>query len=80
MLGMNISWTVIDVKVTCFFFQMFKCYNILTCTIASEYSSSNEICKKNGTVRGECIARDILFHINYLLVSNVVKILMLGKL
>ena len=42
---------------------MFNCYNTLTCTIANEYPSSNEISKKNGTVRGNYIACDALFHI-----------------
>ena len=28
----------------------------LTCTLANEYTSSNEISKKNGTVRRDCIA------------------------
>ena len=34
----------------------FKCLNAtipLTCTLANEYPSSNEISKKNGTVRGD---------------------------
>ena len=50
---------MIDVKVKVFF----KCLNAtipLTCTLANEYPSSNEISKKNGTVRGDCIACDAL--------------------
>ena len=42
----------------------FKCLNAtipLTGTLANEYPSSNEISKKNGTVRGDCIACDALF-------------------
>ena len=45
-------------------FFFFKCLNAtipLTCTLANEYPSSNEISKKNGTVRGDCIACDALF-------------------
>ena len=43
--------------------HFFKCLNAtisLTCTLANEYPSSNEISKKNGTVRGDCIACDAL--------------------
>ena len=50
---------MIDVKVTVFF----KCLNVtipLTCTLANEYPSSNEISKKNSTVRGDRIACDAL--------------------
>ena len=50
---------LIDVKVTVFF----KCLNAtipLTCTLANEHPSSNEISKKNGTLRGDCIACDAL--------------------
>ena len=46
-----------------FFFFFFKCVNAtipLTCTLANEQPSSNEISKKNGTVRGDCIACDAL--------------------
>ena len=43
-----------------FFFFMFKCYNTLNKYI-NEYPSSNETSKKNGTVRGDCIACDALF-------------------
>ena len=49
---------MIDVKVTAFL-----CLNAtipLTCTLANEYLSSNDISKKNGTVRGDCIACDAL--------------------
>ena len=41
-------------------FLMFKCYNTLTSTLGNEYPSSNETSKKNGTVRGDCIACDAL--------------------
>ena len=50
-------------QVFCFVF-LFKCLNAtipLTCTLANEYLSSNEISKKNGTVRGNCIACNALF-------------------
>ena len=46
-----------------FFFFFFKCLNAtipLTSTLANEYPSSNETSKKNGTVRGDCIACDAL--------------------
>ena len=33
----------------------------LTSTLGNEYPSSNETSKKNGTVRGDCIACDALF-------------------
>ena len=54
---------MIDFKVTVFFLFFFKCLNAtipLTCTLANEYTSSNEISKKNSTVRGDCIACDAL--------------------
>ena len=44
--------------------HFFKCLNAtipLISTLANEYPSSNETCKKNGTVRGDCIACDALF-------------------
>ena len=44
------------------FFLMFKCYNTLNKYIANEYSSSNETSKKNGTVRGDCLACDALLN------------------
>ena len=34
----------------------------LTSTLGNEYPSSNETSKKNGTVRGDCIACDALLH------------------
>ena len=34
----------------------------LTSTLGNEYPSSNETSKKNGTVRGDCIACDALFY------------------
>ena len=43
---------------------VFKCLTAtipLTCTLANEYRSRNEISKKNSTVRGDCIACDALF-------------------
>ena len=51
---------MIDVKVAVFF----SCLNAtipLTSTLGNEYPSSNETSKKNGTVRGDCIACDALF-------------------
>ena len=42
-------------------FLFCKCLNAtipVTCTLANEYPSSNEVSKKNGTVRGDCIACD----------------------
>ena len=53
---------MIDVKVAVFFF-FFLCLNAtipLTSTLGYEYPSSNETSKKNGTVRGDCIACDAL--------------------
>ena len=50
---------MIDVKVAVFFL----CLNAtipLTSTLGNEYPSSNETSKKNGTVRGDCIACDAL--------------------
>ena len=47
-----------------FFLLFFKRLNAtipVTCTLAYEYPSSNENSKKNGTVRGDCIACDALF-------------------
>ena len=55
---------MIDVKVAVFF----KCLNAtipLTCTLANEYTSSNEISKKNVTVRGDCIACDVLYNLTF---------------
>ena len=46
---------------------LFKCLNAtipLTCTLANEYPSSNEISKKNSMVRGGCIACDALLKCN----------------
>ena len=43
--------------------HFFKCLNAtipLTCTLANEYLSSNEISKRNSAVRGDCIACDAL--------------------
>ena len=45
-------------------FFFFKCLNAtipLTCTLANDYPSSNEISKKNGTVGGDCMVCDALF-------------------
>ena len=48
---------MIDVKITVFFLK----FTIpLTSTLGNEYPSSNETSKKNGTVRGDCIACDAL--------------------
>ena len=47
----------------------YQCLNAtipLTCTLANEYPPINEISKKNGTVRGDCIACDALFSFIYL--------------
>ena len=49
------------------FFFFFLCLNAtipLTSTLGNEYPSSNETSKKNGTVRGDCIACDALFLFN----------------
>ena len=46
-----------------FFVLFFKCLNAtipFTCTLANEYTSSNETSKNNSTVRGDCIACDAL--------------------
>ena len=54
----------------------FKCLNAtipLTCTLANEYPSSNKISKKNGTVRGDCIACDALLNIALYLEHCFVK-------
>ena len=56
--------SMIDVNVTVFF----KCSNAaipLTCTLANVYPSSNEISKKNGTVRGDCIACGALLLLSF---------------
>ena len=37
----------------------------MTSTLGNEYPSSNETSKKNGTVRGDCIACDALFILDY---------------
>ena len=58
---------MIDVKVAVIFLFFFVLPNFLKATIpltsilANEYPSSNETSKKNGTVRGDCIACDALF-------------------
>ena len=44
-----------------YFFQCLNATISLTCTLANEYPFSNEISKKNSTVRGDCIACDALF-------------------
>ena len=74
MLSMNISllFYVLEVCDRCQGQRVFKCLNAtipLTCTLANEYPSSNEIRKKNGTVRGDCIACDALFSILFLIMS-----------
>ena len=46
------------------FVVFFKCLNAtipLTCTLANEYPSNNEINKKNSTVRGDCIVCHAFF-------------------
>ena len=72
---------MIDVKVAGFFL-MFKCYNTLnlTSTLGYEYPSSNETSKKNGTVRGDCIACDALFSLTaciFALLTLALRILVL---
>ena len=47
-----------------FFFQCLNATIPLTSTLGNEYPSSNETSKKNGTVRGDCIACDALFTSN----------------
>ena len=47
---------MIDVKVTFFFFKCLNATIPVTCTLANEYPSRNEINKKNGTVQGDFIA------------------------
>ena len=51
---------MIDVKVAIFFLNTTI---PLTSTLANEYPSSNETSKKNGTVRGDCIACDALIRL-----------------
>ena len=46
-----------------FFFNFLNATIPLTSTLANEYPSSNETSKKNGTVRGDCIACDALFRL-----------------
>ena len=43
------------------FFYCLNATKPLTSTLGNEYPSSNETSKKNGTVRGDCIACDALF-------------------
>ena len=52
---------VIDLKVI-YFFLILAATIPSTCTLANEQPSSNEISKKNGTVREDCIASDALFY------------------
>ena len=56
---------------------MFKRYNTLYNTLGNEYPSSNETSKKNGTVRGDCIACDAFFFIhicvNRMSFKNIIK-------
>ena len=50
--------------------QFFLCLNAtlsLTCTLANEYPSSNEMSKKNSTVRGDCIACDALLRLKFMI-------------
>ena len=54
---------MIDVKVAVFLFL--NATLPLTSTLANEYPSNNETSKKNGTVRGDCIACDALFRNNF---------------
>ena len=60
----------------------FKCLNAtipLTCALANEYPSSNEISKKNGTVRGDCIACDALLDLDSLFKEITFQILCIRK-
>ena len=53
--------SVIDVTVTVFFYKCLNATIPLLCILANEHPSSNEISKKNDTVRGDCIACHDLF-------------------
>ena len=53
---------MIDVKVAVFF-NVLNATIPLTSTLGNEYPSSNETSKKNGTVRGDCIACDALLRL-----------------
>ena len=64
---------MIDVKVA-----VFLCLNAtipLTSTLGNEYPSSNETSKKNGTVRGDCIACDVLFYLRFYFDFYVSKVM-----
>ena len=52
---------MIDDKVAVFFKRL-NATIPLTSILANEYPSSNETSKKNGTVRGDCIACDALLN------------------
>ena len=54
-----------------FFFQCLNATIPLTSTLGNEYPSCNETSKRNGTVRGDCIACDALFNLNLKLLLNV---------
>ena len=56
-----------------FFFQCLNATIPLTSTLANEYPSSNETSKKNGTVRGDCIACDALFLFTYSFFSELTR-------
>ena len=53
---------MINVKVAVCFL-MLNATITLTSTLGNEYPSSNETSKKNGTVRGDCIACDALLNL-----------------
>ena len=50
---------------------MFNCYKPLTSTLGNEYPSSTETSKKNGTVRGDCIACDALYFFDFPSVNSL---------
>ena len=54
--------SVTDVKII-FFLKCLTATIFLTCILANEHPSSNEISKKNGAVRVGCIACDALFYL-----------------
>ena len=67
MLSMNISLMfscfrgLLLISRSKFFFECLNATIPLKCILANEYPYSNEISKKNGAVRGDCIACYALF-------------------
>ena len=47
-------------NISCFLFKCLNSKTPLICTLANEYPSSYEISKKNGPVKGDCIACNAL--------------------